>query len=271
MPAQARRGEGEIALIAFGIGKESSCVYGAATFARDNEGKVFAGVFVPVLKTGAPHHDAIIEQGTLSFAQAVHLFHHVGELGDVESGDCGDLGNLVGFIVMMGLGMVLIPEPKFRIGNTVRGRSDVGADASRIGLEGQYVEVAHDLHVFAAFVTEGNLDLDGWRISSVAPSRATPAFSAASFWRNSSMAAMRRSTERTLSRYSSSLCWIVPGSLRRRSLAPPITRSSICRSRGSVWTMCPDRSDFPKSRLRTLRGLISAGTAWVGERKLQCE
>ena len=33
----------------------------------------------------------------------------------------------------------------------------------------------------------------------------------------------------------------------------------------------PPWSDIPKSRLSTLRGLVSAGSAWVGERKLQCE
>src|SRR5947208_3381193 len=45
------RGE-QVALIAFGTGQESSRVDGSAAFARDDEGKVFAGLLVPVLETG---------------------------------------------------------------------------------------------------------------------------------------------------------------------------------------------------------------------------
>ena len=175
----------------------------------------------------------------------------------------------------MGLGVMLVVEPEFRIGNTVRCRADVGADASRVGLERQHVEVAHHLHVLAAFVALGNLDLDGRRIRSVAFARSRrPAFSkAASFWRNS-MAAMRRSTERTLSRYSSSLCW------SSRGKRPPqisgaaddqIQHLSIQRIQPRRCRAAPPCSCLLNRRLSTLRGLISAGTACVGERKLQCE
>ena len=101
------RGE-QVALIAFGVGQETSRVDRAAALARDDEGKVFAGVLVAVLKAGAPHHDAVVEQGAVAFAQAVHLFHHVGELGDVEGGDRGDLPDLLGFVVVMGLGVMLV-------------------------------------------------------------------------------------------------------------------------------------------------------------------
>ena len=50
------------------------------------------------------------------------------------------------------------------------------------------------------------------------------------------------------------------GSRRRRSRAPPRTRSSICRSSGSACVVWPGRLDLPKSRFNTLRGLISAGS-----------
>ena len=139
--------------------------------------------------------------------------------------------NLFRLVVVMGLGVMLVVESEFRIGNPVRRRADVGADASRVGLERQHVEVAHHLHVLAAFVALRNLDLDGRRIGGVAFAGADAGLlQAASFWRNS-MAAMRRSTERTLSRYSSSFCWSDAGNVRRRSLAPPRTRSSMLRSR----------------------------------------
>ena len=63
----------------------------AAAFASNHEGEVFARVLVPVLQAGTPHHDAIVQQRAVAFAQAVHLFHHVSELGDVERGDGLDL------------------------------------------------------------------------------------------------------------------------------------------------------------------------------------
>src|SRR5215212_8232286 len=43
----------QIALIAFGIGQETSRVDGAAALASDDEGKALAGVLVPILKAGA--------------------------------------------------------------------------------------------------------------------------------------------------------------------------------------------------------------------------
>ena len=67
----------------------------------------------------------------------------------------------------MGLGVMLVIEPEFGIGNSVRRGTNVGADASRVGLEGEHGEVAHDLHVFAALVPFGNLDFDGRGIGSL--------------------------------------------------------------------------------------------------------
>src|SRR6266481_1350720 len=158
----------QVALVAFGISQKSSRVDRTTALARDDEGKVFAGVLVPVLKARAPHHDAVIKEGAVSFAQAVHLLHHVCELSNVEGGNCLDLANLLGFVVVMGLGVVLIAEPEFRIRNTVRCRANVRADASRVGLERQHVQVTHHLHVLAAFITLRNLNLNRWRIRSIA-------------------------------------------------------------------------------------------------------
>ena len=73
-----------------------------------------------------------------------------------------------GIVVVMGYGVMLVLEPEFRIGNAVRRRADVGADAGRVGLERQHVQVAHHLHVLAAFVAFWNLDLDGRGIRGVA-------------------------------------------------------------------------------------------------------
>ena len=56
--------------------------------------------------------------------------------------------------------MVLVVEAEFRIGYAVRGGADVGGDAGGVGLEGEDIEVAHDLHVFAAFVAVGDFDFD---------------------------------------------------------------------------------------------------------------
>src|SRR4051794_25552407 len=77
----------EVALIAFRIRQENSRLDRATALARDDEGKVLPGVLVPVLKAGAPHHDAVVEQRPVSFAKAMHLFHHVSELSDVEGGN----------------------------------------------------------------------------------------------------------------------------------------------------------------------------------------
>ena len=91
--AGEQRGE-QVALIALGVGQEASRVDRAAAFAGDDEGQVFAGVLVAVLEAGAPHHDAVVEQRAVAFAEAGHLLHHVGELGDVERGDRGDFRDL---------------------------------------------------------------------------------------------------------------------------------------------------------------------------------
>src|SRR5262249_14923603 len=114
--------------------------------------------------TRAPHHDAVVEQRAVAFAQAGHLLHHVGELGDVEGGDGGDLADAFTVVVVMRHRVMHVAEAQLRIGYAVRGRADVRADAGHVGLECQYGQVAHDLHVFAAFVPFGNLDFNRRRI-----------------------------------------------------------------------------------------------------------
>ena len=74
----------QVALVAFGIGEVAAGFYRAAAFSGEDEGEIFPAVFVAVLKTGAPHHDAVVEQRPFAFAQGGHLFHHVGKLIDVE-------------------------------------------------------------------------------------------------------------------------------------------------------------------------------------------
>ena len=144
----------------------------SAAFAGDDERQVLAGVFVAVLKSRTPHHDAIVEQRAIAFLQAVHLLHHVRELRDVEGRDRGDFIDLVFFVVVMRLRMMLAFETEFRIRHAVGRGTDVGADARRVRLEGQHVQVAHDLHVFAAFVAIGDFDLDRRRVWLLALARA---------------------------------------------------------------------------------------------------
>ncbi len=55
---------------------------------------------------------------------------------------------------------MLVGEPEFWIGYSVGCRADVGANASRVRLKCQHVQIAHHLHVFAAAVALGDLDLD---------------------------------------------------------------------------------------------------------------
>ena len=62
---------------------------------------------------------------------------------------------------MMRLGMMLIRETKFRIGNAIRGRSNVRADSRGVCLESQHSQVAHDLHILTSFVTLRNADFNG--------------------------------------------------------------------------------------------------------------
>ena len=123
---------------------------------------------VPVLQAGAPHHDTVIQQGPFAFPQAGHLFHHVGELGDVEGGDRGDFGDLAWLIIVVGLRVVLVLEAKLRIGDPVGRGANISADAGGVRLERQHIEVAHHLHILTAFVSLGNFDLDGRGIGSVA-------------------------------------------------------------------------------------------------------
>jgi hypothetical protein len=97
-------------LIAFAIVQEVSPIERTAALSRDDEGKVFAGVLVPILKAGAPNHDAVVEQGAVSFVQAVHLFYHVGELGNVESGNAATFLTFSGSLLEIVLHFVLV-EP----------------------------------------------------------------------------------------------------------------------------------------------------------------
>ena len=90
-------------MIALGVWQEASGVDRAATFAGDVKGDVCEGVFVAVFESGALHHDAVVNQGAFAFAEAGHLFHHVGELGDVERGDLGDFRDHLGLVFMMRL------------------------------------------------------------------------------------------------------------------------------------------------------------------------
>ena len=62
---------------------------------------------------------------------------------------------------------MLIVESEFRIGYSVWQRANVSADACRVSLERQHVEVTHHLHVFAAFVSLGNLDFNGRRVGRI--------------------------------------------------------------------------------------------------------
>ena len=215
------------------------------------------------------------EQRAVAFAQAVHLLHHVGELLDVEGRDRGDFADLLRLVVVMGLGVMLVVESEFRIGNAVRRRADVGADASRVGLERQHVEVAHHLHVLAALVALRNLDLDGRRIGGVAFAGAD----AGLLQRRLFLAGFDGGDAafhgaHAVQVFIQLLLVGVPamsaaGPSRRRGPGP-----TCCRSRAFIWLEPPPRpccSCLLNKRLSTLRGLISAGTACVGERKLQCE
>ena len=114
--------------------------------------------------------------------------------------------------------------------------SDVGADARGVGLEGEDGQVAHDLHVLAALVALGNLHLDGRRIGGVAfgsgdtrSSREPPPVGGFRWRRCGAPPSARcRGTRRAF-------CWSPLAKVRRRSRAPPSTRSSIWRSSGLAW------------------------------------
>jgi hypothetical protein len=78
------------------------------------------------------------------------------------------LPDLARLVVVMRLRVMRVGEAEFGIGHAVRRGADVGADARGVGLEGEHVEVAHDLHVFAALVALGDLHLDGRGIGGIA-------------------------------------------------------------------------------------------------------
>ncbi len=73
-------------MIALGVWQKASRVDRTPAFAGDDEGEVGAGVFVAVFESRAPHHDAVVEQSAVPFAEAGHFLDHVSELGDVEGG-----------------------------------------------------------------------------------------------------------------------------------------------------------------------------------------
>ena len=164
----------QVALIGF-RGHEPAGFQRATAAARDDEGKIFAGVVVAVLEAGTPHHDAVVEECAVTLLELCHPVHHVSELGNVEGGDGRNLGLLLGLVLVVGVGVVFA-QADFGIGHAIRCRADVRADARGVGLEGEHIEVAHHLHVFAAFVANGDFDLDGRRIRRVALARADARF-----------------------------------------------------------------------------------------------
>ena len=155
------QGGEQVCLITFDAGEETAGLQRAAPFAGEDEGEIVATVLVAVLEARAPHHDAVVEQGAFTFFQRAHLLDHVGVLIDVELVDGGHLANLFLIAAIVGLRVVLIGEPKFRVRGPIGARSDVGAHPSGIGLEGEDGEIAHDLHVIASFVSLRDLHFNG--------------------------------------------------------------------------------------------------------------
>ena len=102
-------------MIAADIGQETARVDRATTATRDNERQVLALVLVAILEAGAPHHDAVVEQGAVTFADAVHPFDHIGKLLDIEGSDCGDFPHLLRIVGVMSLGMMGVLESQLRI------------------------------------------------------------------------------------------------------------------------------------------------------------
>lgn len=96
----------EVTLIAFGVGEETAGVEGASAFSGEDEGKVVAAVFVAVFEAGTPHHDAVVEESAVTFAEVGHFIDHVGKLIDVEFVDCGHFADLFLVFTVVGLGMV---------------------------------------------------------------------------------------------------------------------------------------------------------------------
>ena len=161
----------------------------------------------------------------------------------------------------MGLGVMLVVEAEFGIGNAVRRRADVGADAGGVGLEREHVEVAHHLHVLAAFVALGNLDLDGRRIGGVAFARRD-----AGLLQRGLLLAILDGGDATFHGAHAvevfvELVLVVlravsgAGPWRRRGpdRASAIERVRLCASLCQAWSV------LPKSRLSTLRGFDLGG------------
>ena len=210
-----------------------------------NEGQVFPSVLVAVFKAGAPHHDAVVQKRAVAFPQVVHLFHHVSKLLDIECCDRGHFLDLLRLVVVVSLGMVLVIESEFRIRHTVRGRSNIGADAGRVGLERQHVEVTHHLHVLAAFITLWNLDLDGRRVGFVTAAGAdarllqSGLFLDAVQWQQSVVPP---------SEHCPGIRPVFAGrsgdKVRRRSRAPSRTKSNMFRSNLLISCRCPPTALF---------------------------
>jgi hypothetical protein len=129
-----QRGE-QVALVSLHVRQESPRVDRTATFACDDEGQVGSRVSIAIFKARTPHHDAVVQQRAVAFSQAVHLFHHVGELLDVERRDCGYFSDLLRIVIVVRRRMMLVFEPEFRVRDSVGRRTDVGADPRRVGLK----------------------------------------------------------------------------------------------------------------------------------------
>ncbi len=71
--AREQRGE-QVALIALDVGQESTGLDRTASLASDDEWQVLTRVPVAVFKTGTPHHDAVVQQRPVAFAEDAILF-----------------------------------------------------------------------------------------------------------------------------------------------------------------------------------------------------
>ena len=78
---------------------------------------------------------------------------------------------------------------------------------------------------------------------------------------------MRRSTSRTLSRYSATRSRSDAPSCRRRSDTSPVTQSRMLRSRRRSTSRSAAVPPSPNRRSNTTRGLFSIGSGVVGVRQ----
>ena len=127
----------EVALIALHTSQESTGFESSTAFACKNERKVVPSVLIAVLQARTPHHNTVVEQSTLAFLEAMHLFHHISLLVHIELVDRRHFANFFLIIAVMCLGVVLVGESKFGVGGTVRTGTDVGADTRGVGLKSE--------------------------------------------------------------------------------------------------------------------------------------